>query len=91
MDAAQATAVRAAAADAQLRLVPTRDILGQRLAVIAARLGSGDVSGARAALAAARGALGESRARLATHPGDAADLAAIDLTLDQIAAVLGDS
>lgn len=96
-DPAQATAVRAAAADAQLRLVPTlesaptRDIVGQRLTLVAARLGSGDVSGARAALAAARGALGESRAQLATHPGDAADLAAIELTLDQIAAVLGDS
>ena len=97
MDAAQATAVRAAAADAQLRLVPTlesaatRDIVGQRLTVVAARIGSGDVSGARVALAAARGALGESRAQLATHPGDAADLAAIELTLEQIAAVLGDS
>ena len=97
MDAAQATAVRAAAADAQLRLAPAlesapaRDIFDQRLTVVAARLGGGDVSGARAALGAARGALAESRAQLATHPGDAADLAAIELTLDQIAAVLRDS
>lgn len=96
-DAEQASAVRAAAADAQLRLAsaledaPTRDMLGQRLTVVAARLGSGDVSGARAALVAARGALSESRAQIATHPGDAADLAAIELTLDQVAAVLGDS
>ena len=96
-DAAQATAVRAATADAQLRVVPAlegalaRDVFGQRLTVVAARLGSGDVSGARAALAAARGALAESRAQLAAHPGDAADLAAIELTLDQITAILGDS
>jgi hypothetical protein len=49
------------------------------------------VSGARAALVTARGALAESRAQLVTHPADAADLAAIELTLDQVAAVLGDS
>jgi hypothetical protein len=96
-DAVQATTVRAATADVQLRIIPalesapSRDIIGQRLTLLAARVGSGDVSGARAALTAARGALTESRAQLATHPGDAADLAAIELTLDQIAAVLGDS
>lgn len=96
-DAAQATAVRAAAADAELRLVPalqsasTRDFFGQRLTVVVSRLGSGDVSGARSALVTARGALADSRAQLSTHPGDAADLAAIELTLDQIAVVLGDS
>lgn len=95
-DAVAATAVRAAAADAELRLVPalesasSRDAFAQRLAVVAARLGSGDVSGARSALVAARGALTDSRAQLSTHPGDAADLAAIELTLDQVAAVLGD-
>ncbi|HET9002950.1 MAG TPA: hypothetical protein VFN39_03010 [Gemmatimonadaceae bacterium] len=96
-DAAQATAVRAAAADAELRLVPalesasSRDVFAQRLTVVAARLGSGDVSGARTALVAARGALADSRAQLSTNPGNAADLSAIELTLDQIAAVLGDS
>jgi hypothetical protein len=97
MDAAQATAVRAATADVQLRIIPalesapTRDILARRLTVVAAQLGSGDVSGARAALVTARRALAESRAQLVTHPADAADLAAIELTLDQVAAVLGDS
>ena len=97
MDAVQASAVRDATADAQLRLVPslestmTRDVFGQRLTVVATRLGSGDVAGARVALRAARVALTESRAQLAAHPGDAADLAAIELTLDQIDAVLGDS
>ena len=96
-DRAQATAVRAAAADAELRLVPalesasSRDVFAQRLTVVTARLGSGDVSGARTALVAARGALADSRAQLSTNPGDAADLSAIELTLDQIAAVLGDS
>lgn len=96
-DAIQATAVRAATTDAQLRVVPaiesgaTRDAIAARLTVVAARLGSGDVAGARVALAAARGALAESRAQLAAHPGDVADLAAIELTFDQIAAVLGDS
>ena len=96
MDAVRATAVRAAAADAQLRLAPAlesataRGVVEQRLTVVAARLESGDVSGARAALAAARAALAETRAQLAAHPADAADLAAIELTLDQIAAVVGD-
>jgi len=96
-DALQATAVRAAVTDAQLRLAPalesapSRDTFGQRLTVVAARLDGGDVTGVRAALAAARGALVESRAQLAAHPGDVADLAAIELALDQIAAVLGDS
>jgi hypothetical protein len=97
MDAVQAVAVRAATTDVQLRIVPalesaaSRDTFGERLTLLAARVGSGDVSGARAALTAARGALAEARATLAAHPGDAADLAAIELTLDQIAAVLGDS
>ena len=96
-DAAQATAVRAAAVDAALRLVPalesasTRDVFGQHLTIVVSRLESGDVSGARSALVAARGALADSRAQLSTNPGDAADLAAIELTLDQVAAVLGDS
>lgn len=97
MDAVQATAVRAAADDAQRRLVPalesapTRDLFGERLTMVAARLESGDVSGARTALVAARRALADCRAQLPTRPGDAADLAAIELTLDQISAVLGDS
>jgi hypothetical protein len=97
MDAAQATAVRAAAADAQLRLIPalegapTRAVIGQRLTAVASRLDDGDVTGARIALSAARAALAESRAHLPSQPADAADLAAIELTLDQIAVVVGDS
>jgi hypothetical protein len=96
-DAIQAAAVRAAVGDAQLRLVPalgvasTRDMLAHRLTVVAAALGDGDVSVARTALAAARGGVAEARGQLSAHPADAADLSAIELTFDQVAAVLGGS
>ena len=89
-DAARAAAVRAALDDASTRLVPTlanataRAGLAGRLPVLAARLDAGDVAGARTALATARAAL-------AGEAADAPDLAAIQLTLAEIASALGDA
>lgn len=88
-DDARAEAVRAALADASTRIVPAlasataRAGLAARLPVLAARLAEGDVAGARTALAAARGSL-------AGEAADAPDLAAIQLTLAEIASALGD-
>lgn len=92
---AQTRFVLAAVADAQARLAQSienaaaRRDLDQRLTLLSGRLGAGDVTGARAALAAARTALADSRVQLARYPADAPDLAAIDLTLDQAALALG--
>ena len=95
-DATRAAAVRAAATDAGSRLAPSltnRDAsvqLAARFPGLQASLAAGEVTGARAALARARAALAGARTGLATHPGDAPDLDAIALTLDEIAAVLAD-
>lgn len=95
-DASRAAAVRAAATDAGTRLAPSltnRDAseqLAVRLAGLEASLAAGEVTAARTALARAHAALAEARAALATHPGDAPDLDAIALTLDESAAVLAD-
>lgn len=89
-DDARAEAVRVAVTDASARLVPAlgnataRAALAERLPVLAARLAEGDVAGARTALAAAR-------ASLAGEAADAPDLAAIQLTLSEVASALGDS
>ncbi|NUR17907.1 MAG: hypothetical protein HOQ12_00090 [Gemmatimonadaceae bacterium] len=96
-DATRAAAVHAAVSDAGSRLAPSltsRDAsaqLGEHLTGLEASLSAGDVTGARAALVRTRGALAEARAGLASHPGDAPDLDAIALTLDEIAAVLADA
>jgi hypothetical protein len=95
MNLSHAALVRAAVADAQTRLSPSLENkaagtdLGERLTLLSARLGSGDVTGSLGALAAARRAVAESRGQLTRYPADAADLAAIDLTLDQAAIALG--
>ena len=96
-DVAHAAYLRAAVADAETRLVPalesgpTRDALAVKLATLSSRLADGDVTGSLAALGAARGAVAQSRAGLDRHTLDAADLAAIELTLTETAGALGAS
>ena len=59
--------------------------LGGELRLLEDALRAGNVTAADAALRAASDAIGAARPQLATYPGDAPDLAAVELALIQIA------
>jgi hypothetical protein len=61
-----------------------RGAIGIELDAVGAAIVAGQVTQARAALARARTALAAARQQLTTNPGDAPDLAAIELALIQI-------
>lgn len=96
MDVVHAALVRAAVADAGTRLVPAlenaalRASLGSRLAALGDALLAGDIARARASLAATRGVLDESP-WTSTDPADAADITAIEITLQETANALAGS
>lgn len=88
-------AAQDAASDAAARSLPalenasTRAALGTSLSRLSTALTAGNITDARAALTGSREALGGARGQLSTSPGDAADLASIELMLDQVAPLLG--
>ena len=99
-DAAKASAVSAAresTSDAAGRSTSAlengtaRSALGAGLGQLDAALAAGNVTKALAALRLTREALTSARGQLNAFPGDAADLAAIELALDQVAPLLGTS
>jgi hypothetical protein len=96
-DVAHAAVVRAAVADAATRLAPSLAGAGHRaaiavpLAVLAEQLTDGDVARARDTLASLRSTLARARDGAAPDSVDAADLAAIDLALQEVAGALADS
>lgn len=61
-----------------------RTAIGTELTAIGAAIAAGNVADANAAVDRATAALATARQSLATHPGDAPDLAAIELALIQI-------
>jgi hypothetical protein len=66
-----------------------RTALTTNLGQLDAAIGGGNITDARAALTRAREAITTARGQLANFAGDAADLAAIELILDQIAPLIG--
>jgi hypothetical protein len=97
VNSSAASSARESASDAASRSTPAlenataRSALGAGLSQLDAALAAGNVTKALAALRATREALTSARAQLNSFPGDAADLAAIELTLDQVAPLLGTS
>lgn len=65
-----------------------RTALATELAAIDAAIDARNVTQARAAVERTRTALASAREQLSTHPGDAPDLAAIELALVQVARAL---
>ena len=96
-NAAAAAAARDGASDAAGRSVPALDnaaartALGARLNQLESALAAGNVTRGREALRQLREALAAARGQLGSFPGDAADLMAIELALDQVAPLLGTS
>jgi hypothetical protein len=93
MDVAHAALVRAAVADAGSRLAPSledaalRAPLTASLATLSDALLAGDIARARSSLAATRAALAQGRAAAT----DAADITAIEITLEETADALAGS
>ena len=96
MDVAHAALVRAAVADAGSRLAPSledaalREPLTASLAALSDALLAGDIARARASLASTRTALAE-RQRAVSNAADAADITAIEITLQETDDALGGS
>jgi hypothetical protein len=94
-DAAWTSADRDALTDAidraapALENAPVRSALLSRLADLRSAIIAGNVTKSTAALNAARQQLVKGREQLATFPGDAADLTAIELATDQVALLIG--
>jgi hypothetical protein len=94
-NAPMAAAARDAASDAASRSTPaldnatTKSALGTSLSALNTALAEGNITQARAAVTNARNAIATGRSQLSSFPGDAADLAAIELALDQVAPLLG--
>lgn len=88
------TAAKATVSDIAVRStkglsnVTARTALATEAAALAAALQDGRVSRAREALDAARAAVADAKTRLSTHPGDAPDLSAIELSLLHAARLL---
>lgn len=93
--ATAAAAARDAASDAATRSTPAlenttaRTALATSLAQLDAALGAQNITDAREGLARSRDAIAAARGQLTNFPGDAADLAAIELMLDYVAPLLG--
>ena len=94
---ATATAARDVTSDASSRSTPAlenttaRSALGTNLGQLDAALANGNITDARAALGRVREAITAARAQLTQFPGDAADLTAIELQMDQVAPLIGTS
>jgi hypothetical protein len=96
-NAVAVAAARDGASDAAGRSVSALDnaaaraALASRLTQLESALAAGNVTRGREALRQSREALAAARGQLTAFPGDAADLAAIELALDQVALLLGTS
>jgi hypothetical protein len=84
-----------ATSDARSRSLPAlenaagRSALDATLADLSSALSAGNVTKTRAALSRSRTALDAARAQLSSFGGDAADLGAVELLLDHVAAKVG--
>jgi hypothetical protein len=85
------TSDAAARSTAALENTTARAALATNLGQLDAALGTQNITNARAALGRVRDAISAGRGQLNQFPGDAPDLAAIELLLDQVAALLGAS
>jgi hypothetical protein len=94
-DEERADVAREAVADLVGRIAPklenptARDALVTGLGQLAIEVGLGNVTAARRALTFSRESLNAALAQRATYPGDAPDLGAIELELDEMAVLLG--